>query len=42
MNLEFLAEDMYGQNLWDVEDEDLLAVIERFRQDLARREVTAA
>ena len=42
MNLDFLSEDMFSHNLWDVEDEQLLMVIERFRQDLARREANVA
>ncbi len=42
MTLDFLAEDMFDHNLWDIEDEQLLAVIERFRQDLARREANVA
>jgi hypothetical protein len=42
MNLDFLSEDMFNHNLWDVEDEQLLTVIERFRQDLARREANVA
>jgi hypothetical protein len=33
---------MFDRNHWDVGDEQLLAVIERFRQDLARREVIVA
>jgi hypothetical protein len=32
-----LSVDMGGRGLWDVEDEELLPVIERFRQDLSRR-----
>jgi hypothetical protein len=36
--LGLLAEDTAGRSLWDVEDEELLGVLERFRQDLARRE----
>lgn len=42
MNLDFLADDMFGHNLWDIEDEELLSIIERFRQDLARREASVA
>ena len=42
MTLDFLAEDMFNHNLWDIEDDDLIAVVERFRQDLARREVGVA
>ncbi|MBW3542327.1 MAG: hypothetical protein KY476_18835 [Planctomycetes bacterium] len=40
--LGLLAEDMTGRGLWEIEDEELLAVIERFRQDLARREESIA
>jgi hypothetical protein len=36
--LGLLAEDAPGRSLWDIEDEELLAVLERFRQDLLRRE----
>jgi hypothetical protein len=32
-----LAADSTGRSLWDIEDEELAGVIERFRQDLARR-----
>ena len=35
--LGFLSEDMNGRGIWDVEDEELLPVIERFRKDLAAR-----
>jgi len=38
MTLDILADDMFDRNLWDVEDDQLIAVIERFRQDLVRRE----
>jgi len=37
--LELLAEDMFGRNLWDIEDNQLLDVMERFRSDLAARAV---
>jgi hypothetical protein len=33
-----LAEDDPGRSLWEVEDDELLSVIERFRQDLQRRQ----
>jgi hypothetical protein len=33
-----LAEDAPSRSLWDIEDEELLGVLEWFRQDLARRE----
>jgi hypothetical protein len=36
--LGLLAEDTTGRSLWDIEDEELVDVLERFRQDLARRE----
>jgi hypothetical protein len=37
-----LAHDSTGRSLWDIEDDELAEVIERFRQDLARREAGAA
>ncbi len=33
-----LAEDETGHSLWDVEDADFAAALERFATDLARRE----
>ena len=36
--LGLLAKDTTDHNLWDVEDSDLLAVMERFQHDLSRRE----
>jgi hypothetical protein len=36
--LGWLGEDITGRTLWDIEDEELLKVVERFQQDLARRE----
>jgi hypothetical protein len=38
--LDILSEDMVGFNLWDIEDDQLVEVVERFRQDLARRDQT--
>jgi hypothetical protein len=32
-----LAEDETGHSLWDVEDADFAAALERFAQDMARR-----
>jgi len=32
-----LGEDTTGRSLWDIEDDDLLAALERFAMDLARR-----
>ena len=32
-----LAEDETGHNLWDVEDAEFAAAVERFAADLARR-----
>ena len=32
-----LAEDETGQSLWDVEDADFAAAVERFARDMARR-----
>jgi hypothetical protein len=40
--LGLLGEDMTGRTLWEIEDEQLLEVLERFRQDLARREQSIA
>ncbi len=37
-----LAEDETGRNLWDVEDEQFAAAIERFAADLSRREQSPA
>ncbi|HQU45891.1 MAG TPA: hypothetical protein PK867_23955 [Pirellulales bacterium] len=36
-----LAEDETGHSLWEVEDSDLLAALERFARDLAAREQPA-
>ena len=33
-----LAEDETGRNLWDVEDREFAAAVERFAADLLRRE----
>jgi hypothetical protein len=33
-----LAEDETGRNLWDVEDNEFAAAVERFAKDLSRRE----
>ncbi len=35
-----LAEDETGRNLWDVEDGEFAAAVERFATDLSRREET--
>jgi hypothetical protein len=35
--LGFLAEDMCGRGLWNVEDEELIGVIEKHAEDLIRR-----
>jgi hypothetical protein len=32
-----LGEDSTGRSLWDIEDEELAAAVERFAGDLARR-----
>lgn len=37
-----LAEDETGHSLWDVEDGDFAAALERFAADMARREADAA
>ncbi len=39
--LSLLAEDETGRSLWDVEDDEFVGVLERFRQDLARRDPAA-
>jgi hypothetical protein len=36
--LDILSEDTVGFNFWEIEDDQLVEVLERFRQDLARRE----
>jgi hypothetical protein len=40
--LGLLAEDMFGHSLWDVEDQEFVQVVERFRQDLIRYEQSLA
>jgi hypothetical protein len=40
--LGFLAEDMVGRGLWDVDDEELIRVIERHAGELIRRKAPAA
>ena len=37
--LDLLSEDMFDRSLWDVEDDQLVEVIERFQADLERREI---
>jgi hypothetical protein len=32
-----LGEDSTGRSLWDIEDDELLAAVERFASDLSRR-----
>ncbi len=32
-----LGEDSTGRSLWDIEDDELSAAVERFASDLARR-----
>jgi hypothetical protein len=40
-HLGFLSEDQVERSLWDVEDEELLAVLRRHRSELnARRQIT--
>jgi hypothetical protein len=34
-----LAEDETGHSLWDVEDREFVAALERFLQDLSRRTI---
>jgi hypothetical protein len=40
--LGFLAEDLVGRGLWDVEDEELIRVIEKHAEDLIRRKAPVA
>ena len=35
--VEMLGEDATGRSLWDIEDDDLAAAVERFVTDLSRR-----
>jgi len=42
VTLEFLAEEMFGKSLYDVDDIDMIAVMQRFKSDLAHREVEVA
>jgi hypothetical protein len=37
-----LAEDETGHSLWDVEDAEFAAAVERFARDMARREANRA
>ena len=37
-----LAEDEVGHSLWDVEDADFAAALERFAADMARRHSSSA
>lgn len=41
-HLGFLAEDLCGRNLWDIEDEELLRVIEKHHAELSRRQASVA
>ncbi len=40
--LAMLAEDMTDRSLWEIEDADLIGVVERFREDLTRRQQSVA
>ncbi len=40
--LGLLAEDTTGRSLWDIEDDEMVEAMERFRQDLVRREQSIA
>jgi len=40
--LGMLGEDMVGRSLWEIADNELLEVVERFRQDLDRRVTNVA
>jgi hypothetical protein len=37
-HLGFLGEDMFERNLWDIEDDELLRVLERHEEELTRRQ----
>ena len=41
-NLGFLAEDATTRSMWDIEDNELLAVVERHLADLMRRQENVA
>ncbi len=41
-HLGFLAEDMFGRTLWDVDDDQLLQVIERHNAELSSRKSNVA
>jgi hypothetical protein len=41
-HLGFLGEDQTGRTLWDLDDEQLLAVMNRHRTELVGRSATAA
>ena len=38
--LDILSEDTVGFNFWEIEDDQLVEVLERFHHDLTRREQT--
>ncbi|MEX0704662.1 MAG: hypothetical protein WD069_21360 [Planctomycetales bacterium] len=40
-HLGFLGEDQTGRSLWDIDDEQLLAVLHHHRTELAARELAA-
>jgi hypothetical protein len=40
--LGLISEEMTGRTLWDIDDDELLLVVERFRQDLLTREERVA
>jgi hypothetical protein len=40
--LGLLGDDVTDHSLWDLEDEEFLGAIERFRQDLLRRQPVTA
>jgi hypothetical protein len=41
-NLSMLAEDQVERSIWEIEDEQLLAIIEQHRRDLAKRHSNVA
>lgn len=41
-HLGFLGEDQTGRSLWDIDDEQLLAVLHHHRAELVARETPAA
>ena len=40
--LGLIGEEMTGRSLWDIDDDELSVLVERFRQDLLKREERVA